>query len=99
DDCWGRSMWAFGTAAHRAPERWMRESALAYFERCCEQRSMCRRAMAFAALGGAEVLVQDPRHRRTRALLADAAATIGRPTAGTWRWPAPRRRYANAGPR
>jgi hypothetical protein len=96
DDSWGRSVWAFGTAAHRAPERWMRESALAYFERGCEQRATWPRSMAFAALGAAEVLIPDPHHRRARALLADAAATIGKPAAGTWPWPEPRLHYANA---
>lgn len=96
EDSWGRSLWAFGTAAHRAPERWMRESALVSFERGCEQRSLWPRTMAFAALGAAEVVVTDPRHRRARQLLADAAATIGTPAVGAWRWPEPRLRYANA---
>jgi hypothetical protein len=95
-DAWGRSLWAFGTAARRAPERWMNDSALASFERGCEQRSPWPRAMAFAALGAAEVVVRDPHHRRARELLADAARTIGRPAAGTWSWPEPRLHYANA---
>ena len=49
EDCWGRSLWAFGTAARRAPEAWMRRSALAYFERGTQQRSPWPRSMAFAA--------------------------------------------------
>ena len=97
EDCWGRGLWAFGTAARRAPERWMGESALASFERGTEQRSPWRRAMAFAALGAAEVLTIDPTHRRARALLGDAADVIGRPPPdGDWRWPEARLAYANA---
>jgi hypothetical protein len=97
DDCWGRGLWAFGTAARRAPERWMAESSIAYFERGAEQRSAWPRAMAFAGLGAAEVLAGDPRHPRARALLGDAVTVIGRPSAdGEWRWPEPRLQYANA---
>ena len=97
EDCWGRSVWAFGTAARRAPERWMRESAWAYFERGIEQRSPWPRAMAFAALGAAEVLAVDPAHRRARAVLDDAVTVIGpRGTDAGWPWPEPRLTYANA---
>jgi hypothetical protein len=97
EDCWGRSVWAFGIAARSAPERWMRESALSYFDRGVEQRSPWPRAMAFAALGAAEVLAVDADHRRARAVLVDAVATIGPLGAGAgWPWPEPRLSYANA---
>ena len=56
EDCWGRSMWAFGSAARLAPDDWMRSSALAHFNHGSAQRSPHRRAMAFAALGAAEIL-------------------------------------------
>ncbi|HVM54509.1 MAG TPA: hypothetical protein VM262_15070 [Acidimicrobiales bacterium] len=97
EDCWGRSVWAFGTAANRAPESWMRESALSYFERSAALRSPWPRAMAFAALGAAEVLAVVPGHRGARDLLADVVTTIGSPgpDAG-WPWPEPRLAYANA---
>ena len=97
DDCWGRSLWAFGTAARRAPEAWMRSSATSYFNHGVKQRSPHRRAMAFAALGAAEIADHDPRHFHARALLADAVTTIGplSPEAG-WPWPEPRLSYANA---
>ncbi|MEN3273261.1 MAG: hypothetical protein V7636_2022, partial [Actinomycetota bacterium] len=96
-DAWGRSVWAFGTAARRAPERWMADSARAYFERGTEQRSTWPRAMAFAALGAAEILTVDPTHRRARALLGDAAAIIGRSGPDPdWLWPEARLTYANA---
>ncbi len=97
DDCWGRSLWAFGTAARRAPEEWMRARALSYFGHGSSQRSPHPRAMAFAALGAIEVAEYDPRHRRARDLLADAVTAIGpsRNDAG-WPWPEPRLTYANA---
>ncbi len=97
EDCWGRSLWAFGTAVRRAPEASMRESALSYFDHGSAQRSPHRRAMAFAALGAVEVVEYDQRHRRARDLLADAITAIGSPAAdGDWPWPEPRLSYANA---
>ena len=97
EDCWGRSVWAFGTAVRSAPEAWMRQSALSYFEHGVEQRSPWRRAMAFAAVGAAEVLAVDPHHHAARNLLADAVTTIGPlSTDAGWPWPEPRLSYANA---
>ncbi len=97
EDCWGRSIWAFGTAAHRAPDEWMRQSALSYFEHGVEQRSPWRRSMAFAALGASEVLAHDPHHQRARDVLVDAVTTIGPlATDVDWPWPEPRLTYANA---
>ena len=97
DDCWGRSVWAFGTAARRAPEQWMRASALAYFEHGAEPRSPWPRAMAFAALGAAEVLAVEPHHFAARRLLADAVEAItSLHTDVDWPWPEDRLSYANA---
>jgi hypothetical protein len=97
EDCWGRSLWAFGTAARRAPEEWMRQSSLSYFNHGVGQRSPHRRAMAFAALGAAEVLAVDPRHTPARDLLAETVATIGPlSTDSRWPWPEARLAYANA---
>lgn len=97
EDCWGRSVWAFGTAARRAPEAWMRANALSYFNHGVRQRSPHRRAMAFAALGAAEVAQYDPRHFRARGLLADAVTAIGPLSTDTdWPWPEERLSYANA---
>lgn len=97
DDCWGRSVWAFGTAAALAPDAWMRQSALAYFDHGIQQRSRWPRSMAFAALGAAEVLAMNPAHNRARLLLLDAVTAIGRPTPDPdWPWPEPRLTYANA---
>jgi hypothetical protein len=97
EDCWGRSVWAFGTAARRAPEDWMRTSAMSYFNHGVKQRSPHVRAMAFAALGAAEAVEYDDRQQRARDLLTDAIAAIGPlSTDPGWPWPEPRLSYANA---
>lgn len=97
EDCWGRAVWAFGTAAARSDDPWTRQSGQASFERAIEQRSPWHRAMAFAGLGAAEVLAADPRHYGARSLLSDAVDVIGRPTGDpAWPWPEPRLTYANA---
>jgi len=97
EDCWGRSAWAFGSAAHRGPDAGMRESAVSYFEHAVGQRSPHRRAMAFAALGAAELLAVEPRHSRALRVLTDAVTTIGPVSADrAWPWPEERLSYANA---
>jgi hypothetical protein len=97
EDCWGRSVWAFGVAAGRAHEDWMRSSASSYFNHGVNQRSPHRRAMAFAALGAAEVVACNPAHVRAREMLADAVVTIGPlSTDRDWPWPEQRLSYANA---
>jgi hypothetical protein len=53
--------------------------------------------MAFAALGAAELLTFDPKHRAARALLTDYAASVPAPDNDPkWPWPEPRLTYANA---
>jgi hypothetical protein len=97
EDCWGRSVWAFGTTAGAAHDEGMRNSAVSYFEHAVGQRSPHLRAMAFAAIGAGEVLIADRRHSRARQLLADAVTRIGPIGADpAWPWPEPRLSYANA---
>jgi hypothetical protein len=97
EDCWGRSAWAFGTAARLAPDEWMRSSAVSHFGHAVGQRSPHRRAMVFAGLGAADLLVAAPRHSRARQLLADVVAMIGPvSTDAAWPWPEARLSYANA---
>ena len=96
DDCWGRSLWALGTAAIQHQDESIRWSALAGFNKGIGQRSPWSRSMAFAALGAAEVLSQDPSHTLARALLVDTISVIGPIRSGSWTWPEPRLRYANA---
>lgn len=96
DDCWGRSLWAFGVAATSHDNRDVRSSALASFDKSVRQRSRWSRAMAFAALGAADIAAAHPGHVGARALLRSAVGIIGRPASGPWAWPEPALRYANA---
>ena len=96
EDCWGRSLWALGSAAIHHQDESIRGSALEGFNKGVGQRSSWSRSMAFAALGAAEVLSQDPTHRPARELLVDTIAVIGPIPNGAWMWPEPRLRYANA---
>ncbi len=97
EDCWGRSLWGFGTAARHGADRDFRQAALESFAVGATQRSPWSRSMAFAALGASEVLAEYPENASARSLLADAAATIGGPGLDpAWPWPEARLRYANA---
>jgi hypothetical protein len=96
-DWWGRALWGLGTVAARGALPWVREAALDCFDRGTTQRSGWPRAMAFAALGAAEVLDRHPDHPPARALLKASAATVARPAPDpAWPWPEPRLGYANA---
>jgi hypothetical protein len=97
EDCWGRSVWALGTAASVARADRTRQIAVTQFERAARRRSPWPRAMAFAAIGAAELLSVSPAHAEARALLTAAADAM--PTCAddaSWPWPEPRLTYANA---
>ncbi len=97
EDCWGRGLWGLGAAVSGQGEPHLRDSALTAFERGAGWRSPHSRAMAFAALGAAEVLSVVPEHRGALELIAAAAQMIGGLEAGGgWLWPEPRLTYANA---
>jgi hypothetical protein len=96
DDWWGRSVWALGVASVQHRDASVRRCARAAFDRSVEIRSRWPHAMAFAALGAASVLVNDPASRAASGLLGDALSTIGEPPLGAWQWPLPRLTYANA---
>ncbi|MBK5248049.1 MAG: glycosyltransferase [Actinomycetales bacterium] len=97
EDCWGRGLWGLGAAVSGHAEPRQGASALKAFERGARWRSPHSRAMAFAALGAAEILSMMPEHSGARELITAAAAMIGRPEAGEgWPWPEPRLTYANA---
>jgi hypothetical protein len=96
-DWWGRAVWGLGVAAASAGTPGMRARALAGFRIAAQQRSPHIRAMAFAALGAAEVLRQRPDEDAASALARDAIAVIGAPRDdAAWPWPEDRLSYANA---
>lgn len=96
EDAWGRCLWGLGTAAAHSDVSLIRRLAVIQFERSAAVRSPWPRAMAFAALGAAELLSVDPGHRAARTLLTDYAAGIAGPGPdATWPWPEPRLTYAN----
>jgi hypothetical protein len=96
-DWWGRSLWGSGTAAARGRSARLRADALVHFEAGAVSRSPSPRAMAFAALGAAEVLTVRSDHAGARDLLKAAGAALSAsPPDETWPWPEPRLTYANA---
>jgi len=97
EDCWGRSIWGLGTAVSHSDDHLIRHLAGRGLDRAMRQRSPWPRAMAFAALGAAELLSTDPDDTPARALLCDAAdAMTTRGPRAEWPWPEPRLTYANA---
>lgn len=96
EDAWGRCLWGLGTAAAHSEVSLIRRLAVIQFDRSATVRSPWPRAMAFAALGAAELLAVQPGHRAARALISDYAAGIPGPNADpVWPWPEPRLTYAN----
>lgn len=96
-DCWGRALWGLGTAAARGPTPGIREESLSRFDRGARVSSPWPHAMAFAALGAAEVLDRWRDHSGALSLLEEASAVIGQaPADPVWPWPARRLTYANA---
>ncbi len=97
-DWWGRALWGLGVAAGTAQTPGMRARALGGFRIAAQCRSPHLRSMAFAALGGAEVLRRRPAETSARLLLADALAAIGKLPDGdrSWPWPEQYLSYANA---
>ena len=101
DDCWGRSIWGLGTAASLSDDHLVRHLAAKGLERAMCRRSPWPRAMAFAALGVAEVLrIDPPDNLSARTLLSDAAEAMAEPARGNgWWWPEAWLTYANGAPR
>lgn len=96
DDCWGRSLWGLGVAAAQCGPGPIRERALAEFERGARRRSTWPRAMAYGAIGAAEILSADPCNTVARSLLVAAADQMHNARVGAWAWPEERLAYANA---
>ena len=96
DDHWGRCILGLGTAAAHSDVSMVRRLAVIQFERAAHARSKSPRAMAYAALGAAELLAVDPEHPAARKLITDYAASIPAPNGDrSWPWPEPRLTYAN----
>ena len=97
EDAWGRCLWGLGTAAARSDVSLIRRLAVIQFQRSAVVRSPWPRAMAFAALGAAELLAAEPGNQAARALITDYAAGLAGPNGdAAWPWPEPRLTYANA---
>jgi hypothetical protein len=97
EDCWGRAMYALGTATLASRDLAERTRTMEAFDRGAQWTSPHLRAIAYAGLGAAAVLTVRPAHAAAAALLAAAAAAVPTaPLVGSWRWPEPRLRYANA---
>src|SRR3984957_11619799 len=96
DDCWGRTIWGLGTAVSQSDDHLIRHLAARGLERAMTQRPPWPKAMAFAALGAAELLSVEPGNLSAFSLLSDAADAMDGPQQGRWTWPAQRLTYANA---
>ena len=97
DDHWGRCIWGLGTAAAHSDVSMVRRLAVIQFERAAQAQSPSPRAMAFAALGAAELHAVDPEHHAARKLITDYAASLAAPNGdSSWPWPEQRLAYANA---
>ncbi|MBI3225564.1 MAG: glycosyltransferase [Mycolicibacterium cosmeticum] len=96
-DCWGRCLWALGIAAAHSDIGLVRRLSVVQFERAARGRSTEPRAMAFAAVGAAELLSVEPGHVAARTLIADYVAGLPAPTGDVgWPWPQPRLTHTNA---
>ncbi len=96
DDCWGRAVWALGSALARGSEV-QNSLTLALFDRSVTVRSRWPRSMAWATLGAIEVLRVNAAHRGARALVEASVPILSRPEYGDeWCWPERRLSYANA---
>ncbi len=97
EDCWGRSLWALGTAVARLEDTDLVTQALLLFERGVQVRSTWPRSMAYACLGASEVLSVKRASEGSRALMVAALAMLDRATISEdWQWPEERLSYENA---
>lgn len=95
-DWWGRAVWGLGSASAWHPDSWVRQRARWGFDRSVRHRSAFPHAMAFAALGAADVAISDPDHADARQLLQDAAEQLTSWLSPGWPWPIPRLTYGSA---
>jgi hypothetical protein len=96
EDCWGRSLWAFGTAAVRSDNPDVAERAARAFDCAAAASSPWRRANAFAALGAAEILTSDATNAAALHIMERAVEVMTYHPTSLWPWPEARLHYANA---
>jgi len=96
DDATGRALLGLATAAAFAPWPDVRSRSLALFDQAASFRSGHLRAAAYAALGAATLLREEPDHESARALLDDAPDFVTANAGESWPWPEARLSYANA---
>ncbi|BDX34335.1 glycosyl transferase [Mycobacterium antarcticum] len=97
EEWWGRCLWALGTAAAHSSVGLVRRVCVIQFERAAQVRSPLPSAMAYAAVGAAEILSVEPDHAIARALLTAYADSVPAPSADTeWPWPETQLCQANA---
>ena len=97
DDHWGRMIWGLGTAAANSDVSMVRRLAVIQFDRAVNARSPHPRAMAFAAVGAAELLTFSPGHAEALQLLRDYSAGLTESSGDPeWHWPETQLTYANA---
>lgn len=95
DDACGRAIFGLGVAAASTAPRHITDGARELFSMTTSFRSRWPHAMAYAALGAAAALADDPDQPQAARLLHDAATMIEQAT-GQRHWPETRLRYANA---
>lgn len=98
EDCWGRSLWAFGEAVMKSGDRELRNRCYDGFQIGIVARPSSLRSMCFAVLGAAAMLQVEPTNADAINLMRDAQSMFafhpnGR---GAWQWIEPRLTYANA---
>lgn len=97
DDCWGRALWAFGSAVSFNTGV-LHNQGLEGFIIGAQQRSHSLRATCFAVLGAMEILKEYPDNRAALTILHDARCMLWSYGAfnDEWKWPEERLAYANA---
>lgn len=96
-DHWGRALWALGTAAARSSDPMLAAEARQGARTAMRATSQWPRAMAYAALGAAELLRADPGDGQSRNLLLLTRRLFTPPRQDpSWPWPADTLSYANA---
>ncbi len=92
EDSNGRTLWALGLAAHRAPTLALRNWAQSLFEKTSAAMAELAspRACAFAILGAVEMLAAEPGHAPSNAIVSDGVDLLTRllvkERRPDWRW-------------